>query len=107
MMHDGERVAGLLHMDAGQRAPGAADQIEIPPDALGQERHGVERLLGNGAGADRVARGAIGQAQHAEFGRLGGLHAAGTQMHELHRTAADVGQDAVGVRNAAEQAGGR
>ena len=40
VVHHLQRIAGLRHVDARQRAPRAADQIQIAVGALGQPRHG-------------------------------------------------------------------
>jgi hypothetical protein len=44
---------------------------------LVQPWHGFQCFLGDGAGAHRIAAGAVVQAQHAQFQSLGGAHLAG------------------------------
>ena len=104
MMHDGKRISGLLHVDARQGPPGAADQIEIAIGAVGQPAHGLQGFLGDRARPHHIAAGAVRQAQHPQRQGAGRVHLAVDEVHHLQRAAADIGQNAVGRGNAAEQA---
>ena len=75
VVDDGQRVAGLGDVHPRQRAPGAADQVEVAPVALGQPGRRAQLRLGDGAGAHRVAAGALGQADGADRQRGGVRHA--------------------------------
>ena len=66
VVHHLQRIAGLRHVDARQRAPRAADQIQIAIGALGQPGHRRQVGLGDGARAHRIAAGALRQPDHAE-----------------------------------------
>ena len=66
VMHHLQRIAGLRHVDARQRAPRAADQIQIAIGALGQPRHRRQIGLGDRARAHRIAAGALRQPDRAQ-----------------------------------------
>ena len=93
-------------MDARQRPPGAADQVKVAPDALGEPGHGGKFGFGDGAGAHRIVAGALGQPDHAEAQRLRRAAHAMVKPHHFERAAADIGEDAVGGRDAAQHAEG-
>ena len=103
-MHHLQRIAGLRHVDARQRAPRAAHQIQIAIGALGQPRHRREVGLGDCARADRIAAGALRQPDRAKAQRLRHAARAAVETHQFQRTAADIGQDAIRGRDAAEHA---
>ena len=61
--------------------------------------------LGDGAGAHRVAAGALGQPDHAERAAVcDAPRTPASQPHQFQRAAADIGQDAVGGGDAAQHA---
>ena len=103
-MHHLQRIAGLRHVDARQRAPRAAHQIQIAIGALGQPRHGREVGLGDRAGAHRIAAGALRQSYRAKAQRVRHAARAAIEPHQFQRTTADIGQDAICRRNAAKHA---
>ena len=106
VVDDGQRVAGLGDVHPRQRAPGAADQVEVAPLAASRQpgHPARELLLGDGARAHQVAAGAVRQADGAE--RQGGGAAAppAVQPHQFQRAAAEVAQDAVGAGEAQQHA---
>ena len=104
VMHHLQRIAGLRHVDARQRAPRAADQIQIAVGALGQPRHRRQVGLGDRARAHRIAAGTLRQPDRAQAQRVRHAARAAIEPHQFQRTAADIGQDAVGGRDAAQHA---
>ena len=107
MVHHLQRIAGLRHVDAGQRAPSAAHQVQIGAGAFPQPGHRPHIRLSDGAGADRIVAGALGQPDHPQPQRLRRRRGCRPQPHHLQRAAADIRQDAVRGGNAAQHALGR
>ena len=101
-----ERICGLRQMNPRQRPPRAADQIEIASGPFDQPRNFRQFGLGDAARTHRIAARAVGQPDDAELaGRCLAALAVG-DIHQFERAAADIGQNAVGIGNAAEQTGG-
>jgi hypothetical protein len=65
MMQYVQRVVGLGHVYMPQRAPCAADHIQITAAALVEPRHFAQIGIGDGAAAHEVAIGAFGEADRA------------------------------------------
>ena len=94
-MHDVERIAGLPHVQPGERAPGAADGVERAPAAVLQQLRAAERLLDDLLGLLERFLGNILQRQAAERQRDAGLDAMVVDIGELERAAAEIAHDAV------------
>ena len=102
MVHHLQRIAGLRHVDPRQSTPGTADQVQIAVGALGQPRHRRHVGIGDRPGAHRIAAGPFRQADRTQLQRLRRPSLAVIQPHHFQRTAADICQDTVRGRNAAE-----
>ena len=96
-VHDVERVAGLPHVQAGKRAPGAADGVEGAA-ATGFQRTGaVERLPDDLLRLlDRLG-GYVLQREPAERKRHAALDALALDLGQFERAAAEIADDAVGL----------
>ena len=103
-MHDVQRIAGLPHVQARQRTPGAADRIEGP--ALAALEHGkagqgfldvLFRLL-------QRFRGNIGERQTAQRTRQAIACAGAANVDQLKRTAAEIAHDAIAAMHAGNDA---
>ena len=71
-VHHAQRIMALDDMNARQRAPRAADRVEIAPGSRCQLRHAVERGFDDALGAlGRFVRGVL-QRQRAERQRHAG-----------------------------------
>ena len=100
-----QRVPGPLHVEPGDRAPGPADEEEPP-------RHAGHRLAQRlDALPDRLhplaVVGDVGELQRTEGRGAAGEDLALRQVRELHRRAAHVADEAVGVRPAEQHPLGR
>ena len=84
VVHHVQRIAGLRHVDARQRPPGAADQIQVARRPLSASHGTVGKIgFGDRARPHRIAAGALGQPDHAEAQRLRRAARAGVQPHQL------------------------
>jgi hypothetical protein len=83
MMHHLQRVSAARHMDTGQRAPRAADQIQIAIRALGQPGNGGHVGLHDLSREVEVAVRAIREADDAQAQCLGSAAYAPIQTHDL------------------------
>jgi hypothetical protein len=105
-VRDVEGIAGLPHMQPGERAPRAADRIEAASGA-GPQRPDVAqglpddflRLL------DGFCRNVL-QREAAERQRDAGLHLAAMHVDQFQRPAAEIADDAVGPMDAGNDAEG-
>ena len=116
VMDDVKRVMRVLHMQPGNRAGGAADQVEALPE-LGAHRrrrrqHPVDRFgdgfgvaveLGQTQGAERQADPTTYPRAVAVAGDAGDAR---PDSHQLDAAAAEVADDAVRLRDAGEHPGG-
>ena len=108
VMHHAQRVVGLRHVDPRQRPPRAADQIEIarrrPRSArpIARDRASAIAARSRGSPPERSA------SRMTPSGRVGcRARRAVVEPHEFQRAAADIGQQAVRLGNAAQHALGR
>ena len=106
VVHHPQRIVGLMHVQLGERAPGAADRIERPPGEPAENRRLVEDLGGDALGLADRALGRLLQADAAE--RIGQPLAdrVAVDVDQLERAAAEVAGDAVGIVDAGDDAVG-
>ena len=94
-VHDMQRIAGLPHVQARQRAPGAADRIKRAAGAGLEQVRAAERLLDDLLGLLERFRGDVLQREPAERQRDAGPDAMAADIGELERSAAEITHDAV------------
>lgn len=103
-MHHLERIAALDDVDAGERAPGAADGIEGAAAARGELRHLVDRLADDAVGAlERFVREIL-EREPAERQSHAAAHAVPAHVDQFERAAAEIADDAVGMMDARDHA---
>ena len=103
-VHHVQRIAGLPHVQPGERAPGAADRIERAPFAGGERRHVVERLFDDFVRLlERLCRNIL-ERQSAERQGHAGFRPRAMHVNEFERAAAEIADDAVGTMEAGEDA---
>ncbi len=102
IVHDMERIAGLPHVEAGERAPGAADRVEGAALARAEHVEILKGILDDSFGLlDRLA-GDVLQRQAAERQRELGAHARAVHVDQFERAAAQVADDAVRLVHAGD-----
>ena len=95
VVHDVERIAGLADMQAGERAPGAADGVEGALFADGQHLRSFQRVGGDLLGLlGRAVRGLL-QPDAAEREGLAGAGGVAADIDHVDAAAAEVAGDAV------------
>ena len=113
VVNDVQRIVRLLHMQPRDRAPGAADQIERFGRAAarstgGRGERSIDRVDDGLGGCRRARQGAAAPSGRLTPAPIAGFAvAAPSTAHQLDAAAAQIADDAVGVRNAGEDPGGR
>ncbi len=95
-----QRIAGLRHVQAEQRAPGAADRVEGTVAAGFQERHEGQRVLDHPLRPLQGIPRYVLQGQAAERQRDAALDFRAAHADQFERTAAKVAGDAFGLEDA-------
>ena len=104
VVHDVERIAGLPHVQARQRAPGAADRIEGAVLAIVQHVEVLEGLLDEFFRFFQRFAGDVLQGQAAQRQRHAAAHARAVNIDQFERSAAKIADDAVRLVNAGDDA---
>ena len=94
-VHDVQRVAGLRHVEPGERAPGAADRVEYAALARLDVRHLRQRLPDDLVRLLDRFSGAVLQREAAERQRGAALDACAFHVDQFERAAAEIADDAV------------
>ena len=104
VVHDVERIALLAHVEAGERAPRAADGVERPLGAAG-EHGGIGEMLGGDLLGllQRLFRRLL-EPQPAEREGLADADLALANIDDLEAAAAEIAGDAVGIVDAGDDA---
>ena len=105
-MHDVQRIAGLLHVQPGDGAPGAADRVEGAVAPAVDPGHARDLLVGDVDGVLDPVAGGIEQAQAAERQRGGPAQGLALDLDQLQAAAAEVAGNAVGRAKAHHDAVG-
>ena len=95
-----QRIVGLLHVQAGDRPPAAADGVERPPRALAEPRHLRHRLVDQRLRLLDLVAGGIDEPQAADGKRRRLLQAVGGDVDQFEAAAAEIARDAVGLDEA-------
>ena len=104
VVHDVQRVAALAHVQAGERAPGAADRIEGPARAAGQHMRFRQRLGGDLLGLLDGAVGGFLEPDAAQREALASPRPVVADVDHLDRTATEVAGYPVGLVEAGDDA---
>ena len=103
-VHHVQRIAGLPHVQPGERTPGAADGIEDAILAGLQHRQVAERLAHELRRLLHRLRRNVGERKSAERARHAGARLRAADIDKLERAAAKVADNAVGAVNAGNDA---
>ena len=104
LLDDVQRMADLLHMDAGERAPGAAHGIEIAPAQILEPGHAFQMLIDQGAGDIAIGDRRIADPKRTERQRDMGAEPPVVEADQLDAAAAQIAHQAVGIGNARDDA---
>ena len=103
-MHDVERVAGLPHVEARQRTPGAANSIKGAIFAIVQHVEVLEGLFDKSFRFFQRFAGDVLQGQPAQWQSHAATHTRAVNIDELKRSATKISDDTIRLMNAGNDA---